>query len=93
MKKIPSISMDYHLNTVSVAVMVDGQNDLLGSIRINDNDMMVREYFEKIRKEYELRFWVLRKLAGSCCRSSFRPKVSKGKPSARASIPQHERGV
>lgn len=55
MRRIAYVGVDYHLNTVSVAVMVESENDFLETIHMRNDDKMIRKYFKKLSKEYDLR--------------------------------------
>ena len=55
MKRIAYVGVDYHVNSVSVAVLIEGASDFLDCIHIRNDDKMIRKYLKKLSKEYELR--------------------------------------
>lgn len=42
--KIAYVGVDYHLNSVSLAVMIEGQKEVHETIRIKNEDKLAREY-------------------------------------------------
>jgi transposase len=55
MRKIAYVGVDYHINTLSIAVLVEGEENFLDSIHLRNDDKMVRKYLKKIDKNYDLR--------------------------------------
>lgn len=55
MKRIAYVGVDYHVNSVSVAVLIEGASDFLDCIHIRNDDKTIRKYLQKLSKEYELR--------------------------------------
>ncbi len=55
MKKIAYIGVDYHINTVSFATMLQGENDFLENATLRNEDKVIRKYLQKLGKEYDLR--------------------------------------
>jgi len=54
-KKIAYVGIDYHSETLSLAVIVDGEKDFLNSLTIKNNDKIILKYFKKLSKEYEIK--------------------------------------
>jgi transposase len=44
MKKIAYVGIDYHLNSLSTAVMVEGKRKLHETIRLKNDDKMIRKH-------------------------------------------------
>lgn len=47
-KKIAYVGIDYHLNSLSIAVMVEGEKDLYQTIRIRNEDKVILKYMKKL---------------------------------------------
>ena len=54
-KKIAYVGIDYHLNSLSIAVMVEGEKDLYQSIRIENKHKVILKYMKKLAKDFEIR--------------------------------------
>ena len=55
MKKIAYVGIDYHINVLSIAVIVKGQKELYETIRLkNDNKVIVR-YMKKLSKKFQIK--------------------------------------
>ena len=54
-KKIAYIGIDYHSETLSLAVIVDGKKDFFDSITMKNNDKIILKYLKKLSKEFELK--------------------------------------
>jgi len=48
MKKIAYVGIDYHLHSLSIAVMVKGKREPLDMVRLNNDDKMIRKYMSKL---------------------------------------------
>jgi transposase len=55
MKKIAYVGIDYHLNSLSIAVMVEGERDLHETIRLKNEDKVILKYMKKLSKEFEIK--------------------------------------
>lgn len=55
MKQLAHIGIDYHMDTISAAVIVEGQNDFLDTIHMKNNDKTVFKYFKKLSKKFEIK--------------------------------------
>jgi hypothetical protein len=47
MKRVAYVGVDYHVNPVSVAVLIEGVSDFLDCIHIRNEDKMIRKYLKK----------------------------------------------
>ena len=54
MKQLAYIGIDYHMNTISVAVIIKGQNDFFDTIHMKNNDKTILKYFKKLSKKFEI---------------------------------------
>ena len=55
MKKIAYVGIDYHLNSLSIAVLAEGKVDFHDLVRINNQNKFIVKYMKKLSKEYEIR--------------------------------------
>ena len=55
MKKIANVGIDYHLNSLSVAVLVEGEKGFYQTIHLKNDDRMIAKYLRKLSKTFELR--------------------------------------
>jgi transposase len=55
MKKIAYVGVDYHLNSLSIAVVIEGQRDLHETIRIRNDDKLILRYMNKLSKDYDIK--------------------------------------
>ena len=55
MKKIAYVGLDYHLNQITIAVMIEGQKDFHDTIRMKNEDKIIKKYMKKLSKDYEIR--------------------------------------
>ena len=44
MKNIAYFGIDYHLNTLTIAVMIEGSKDIEKTIRIKNDDKMIKKF-------------------------------------------------
>lgn len=55
MKKIAYVGIDYHLNSLSVAVMVEGKKKPHETIHLKNDDKIIRKYMKKLSEKFEIR--------------------------------------
>ncbi len=55
MKKIAYVGVDYHLNSVTIAVMVEGKRAFHDTIRMKNEDKAIKRYLKKLCKDFEIR--------------------------------------
>jgi len=55
MRKIAYIGVDYHINSLSIAVMLEGEKDFLENVSLRNEYKVIRKYLQKLDKEYDLR--------------------------------------
>jgi transposase len=55
MKKIAYLGIDYHENTLSIAVYVKGKNKIYETVRIRNKDKSIRLYLKKLSGKFAIR--------------------------------------
>ena len=55
MKTIAYVGIDYHVNSLSLAVMIEGQKTIHETIRIKNEDKMILKYFKKLSRNYDIK--------------------------------------
>jgi transposase len=53
-KKIAYVGVDYHLNSLSMAVMIEGQKEVYETIRIKNEDKLTHKFMKKLSREFEI---------------------------------------
>lgn len=54
MKKIAYIGIDYHLNHVTLAVMIEGKRKFHDTIRMKTEDRTIKKYMNKLAKDFQI---------------------------------------
>jgi transposase len=54
-KKIAYIGIDYHSESLSLGVILEGEKDFHDSITMKNDDKMILKYLKKLSKEFELK--------------------------------------
>ncbi len=47
-KEIAYIGVDYHIKSVTIAVMINGDKEIHDTIRMTNEDKMIKKYFKKL---------------------------------------------
>ena len=55
MKKIAYVGIDYHQNTLTIAVRLEDEKKIHDTIRIKNEDKIIRKYLKKLSKEFDIR--------------------------------------
>jgi transposase len=55
MRKIAYVGIDYHLNHLSIAVMLKGKKKFCDVIRLANNDKTIKKYVKKLSNDFEIR--------------------------------------
>ncbi|VBB42371.1 hypothetical protein TRIP_B200511 [uncultured Desulfatiglans sp.] len=55
MKKVAYVGVDYHMNSLSIAVVVEGEKRIHQMIRLANDDKVIAKYFKKLSGESEIR--------------------------------------
>ena len=54
-KKIAYVGIDYHLNSLSIAVMVESEKDFYQTVRLTNKDKVILRYMKKLSKDFEIK--------------------------------------
>ena len=55
MKKIAYVGIDYHVNSLSIAVLPEGEKKFCDFARLRNNDKMISKYMKKLSKSFEIK--------------------------------------
>ena len=55
MKKIAYIGIDYHSNSLSIAVIIEGHQKIHEMIRLSNEDKVIRKYMKKLSRDYQIK--------------------------------------
>lgn len=55
MKKIAYIGVDYHLNVLAIAVMIENSKKIYETIRLKNHDKLISKYLKKLSEQFDLR--------------------------------------
>lgn len=55
MRRIAYVGVDYQINRVSMAVLIEGEKDLLNNFLLKNDDKMIHKHLKKLSKDYVLR--------------------------------------
>ncbi len=55
MKKIAYVGIDYHTNSLSIAIMIEGQKKIYEMIRLKNDDKIIRKYLKKLSCNFEIK--------------------------------------
>ena len=71
MRRIAYVGVDYHSNTISMAVLIEGEKLFHSDIVLRNDDKMIHKHLKKLSKDYELRVCY----EASCCGYVFQRKL------------------
>lgn len=54
MKKIAYIGVDYHLNHLTLAILIQGKRKFHDTIRIKTDDRIIKRYMKKLSKDFQI---------------------------------------
>lgn len=55
MENIAYVGVDYHLKTLTIAVMLEGQNQFHDVIKMDNEDKLITKYMKKLAKDFEIK--------------------------------------
>ena len=55
MKKIAYLGIDYHLKTLTIAVLIEGETDFYNVIKILNDDKIISKHMNKLSKEFKIK--------------------------------------
>ncbi|MCP3920951.1 MAG: IS110 family transposase [Desulfobacterales bacterium] len=53
--KIAYIGIDYHVNSLTIAIMIEGNKEISDTVRIGNQDKLIKKYLKKMSARYTLR--------------------------------------
>lgn len=53
MKKVAYVGIDYHINVIAIAVMIEGEQNFYNCTRFKNTDRNIKKYLKKLSKEFE----------------------------------------
>ncbi|MBW1910733.1 MAG: hypothetical protein JRJ11_14540 [Deltaproteobacteria bacterium] len=54
MKKIAYVGIDYHLNSLSIAVVLEDSRKVHETIRLKNDDKIIAKYMKKLSKTFKI---------------------------------------
>ena len=66
MENIAYVGIDYHLNSVSIAVMPEGKKKPEETIRLKNDDKVIRKYMKKLSEKFSIRACYEASSSGYC---------------------------
>ena len=55
MKKIAYVGIDYHLKSLTIAVLIQGESDFYNVMKIPNTDNIISKHMKKLSKEFEIK--------------------------------------
>ncbi len=55
MKEIAYVGVDYHMKSVTIAVMIGGEKDVKDTVHLKNDDKVIRKYLKKLATKFVLR--------------------------------------
>lgn len=55
MRKIAYVGVDYHVETLSIAVVIEGEKEFHETIHLKNDDTVIRKYLQKLSATYKLK--------------------------------------
>jgi transposase len=55
MKNIAYLGIDYHLKTLTIAIMIEGQDQFHDVIKMDNEDKLITKYLKKLAKDFEIK--------------------------------------
>lgn len=55
MKKLAYIGIDYHMDTISTAVILDGQKGFFDTVHMKNDDKTILKYIKRLSKKFEIK--------------------------------------
>jgi len=54
-KKLAYVGIDYHMNSLTLAVKIEGERDLFDTIRIKNDKKVIKKFMKKLAKTYTVK--------------------------------------
>ncbi len=71
MKKIAYVGIDYHMNVVAIAVIIEGEKDFYDTIRLKNTDKLVGQYLQKLSPHFTIKACYEASSSGYCFQKQF----------------------
>ena len=55
MKKLAYVGIDYHLDFLAIAVVIEGQKKIHETVRIGNQDKVIRKYLKKLSRGFRIK--------------------------------------
>ena len=55
MKKIAYVGIDYHMNSLTIAVKLDGEKEIHQTIRLANKDKVILKFFKKLSRDFDVK--------------------------------------
>lgn len=55
MRKIAYVGIDYHVNPLSIAVMLKGKKKFRDVIRLENDDKTIKKYMKKLSSDFDIK--------------------------------------
>jgi transposase len=55
MKKIAYVGIDYHENSLSIAVRIQDKNEIHKTVRLKNQDKIIRKYMKKLSEDFDIK--------------------------------------
>ena len=52
MKKIAYVGIDYHMNVVAIAVIIEGEKEFYDTIRLKNSNKLIAKYLKKLSHQF-----------------------------------------
>ncbi len=66
MKKIAYVGIDYHMNIVAIAVIIEGEKEFYDTIRLKNSDKLIAKYMEKLSHHFTIKACYEASSSGYC---------------------------
>jgi len=66
MKKIAYVGIDYHQNTLTIAVCIEGKKKIHETVHLRNTDNLIRRYMKKLSEKFEIRACYEASSSGYC---------------------------
>lgn len=72
MKKIAYVGIDYHMNVVAIAVIIEGEKEFYDTIRLKNTDTLIAKYMQKLSHQFTIKACYEASSSGYCFQRKMR---------------------
>jgi len=72
MKKIAYVGIDYHMNVVAIAVIIEGEKEFYDTIRLKNTDTLIAKYMQKLSHQFTINACYEASSSGYCFQRKMR---------------------